>query len=81
LIDHDVRARREVYAVDVCAAALVVEKCFLHHAPETAATLCQFPREVDQRATIVLANAVDDGGGSNCRLDGQNCQATPSENM
>jgi hypothetical protein len=51
---------------------LVVEKRFLHHPAETAATVREFPREVDQRAAIVLVDPVYDGGGSNVGLGTQN---------
>jgi hypothetical protein len=63
LIDHDVVASGQVDTVDVCAPALVVEKGRLHHAADAVAAVRQFPREVGQRATIVLAESKDDCSG------------------
>jgi hypothetical protein len=68
LIDHDAVAGCEVYAIDVCAATLVVEKSFLHHTSEATATVRQFPGEVGQRATIVVVVSKDDCCGLNFRF-------------
>jgi hypothetical protein len=68
LIDSDAVAGGEVDTVDVCAAALIVEKNFLHHATEAAAAVRQFPSEVGQRLTIVLVVSKDDCGGLNFRF-------------
>jgi hypothetical protein len=58
----------KVDAVDVCAAAPLVERGFLHHATEAAAAVRQFPGEVRQCASIVLAVSKDDCGGLNVRF-------------
>jgi hypothetical protein len=65
----------------VRAPAFVIEKRFLHHATETAAIVRQFPREVDQRTTIVLASSKDDGSGSNFRLGGHDIRRCSNQNM
>ena len=58
----------EVDAVDVRAAAAIIEICLLHHAAEAAAAFHQLACEIDQRAAIVLAESIDDGGGSDFRF-------------
>ena len=68
LIDRDALAGGEVDTIDVCAAALIVEKNFLHHATEAAAAVRQFPSEVGQRLTIVLVVSKDDCGCLNFRF-------------
>ena len=68
LIYRDAIAGGEVNTVDVCAAALIVERNFLHHATEAAAAVRQFPSEVGQRLTIVLVVSKDDCGGLNFRF-------------
>jgi len=68
LIYRDAIAGGEVNTVDVCAAALIVERNFLHHATDAAAAVRQFPSEVGQRLTIVLVVSKDDCGGLNFRF-------------
>lgn len=68
LIDRDAVAGGKVNAIDVCAAALIVEKNFLHHATQAAAAVRQFPGKVGQRLTIMLAVSKDDSGGINLRF-------------